>query len=82
MKRRKIVATIFFVVFLALGIVFAIHAGAAESVPVQPLPPKSLPVKPIPAAPIPVKPVPAKSIPVKPIPAKPIPLWDNDLFRA
>jgi hypothetical protein len=38
MKRRDIVAIVFLVVFLVLGTVFAVHAVAAEPVPVKPLP--------------------------------------------
>jgi hypothetical protein len=78
MKRRDTAAVVFLVVYLVLGIVFAVHAVPVGPVPAKPLPAmpaptKSLPVKPVPAKPLPVKPVPAQSIPVKPVPTQPLP---------
>ena len=50
-RRRNIVATVFLVVFLALGalgIIFSVHAVAAEPVPAQPVPAVPVPAKPVP----------------------------------
>ena len=44
MKRRDIVAIVFLAVFLALGIVFAVHAVAVEPVPAQPVPAEPMPI--------------------------------------
>jgi hypothetical protein len=93
MKRRKIVAAVFLVVFVALGalgIIFPVHAVAAEPavpVPAEPLPVKlvpanPLPVKPVPAKPLPVKRVPVEPLPLRPVPAKPVPYWDDGFVRA
>jgi hypothetical protein len=97
MKRRKIVAIVFLVVVLALGIVFVVHAVGAGPVPAEPVPlkpaaAKTLPVKPAPAKPpqlkgVPGQPAPAEPLPVKPtpaeplVPAKPVPQWDDGFVR-
>ena len=50
-RRRNIVAVVFLVVFLALGalgIIFSVHAVAAEPVPAQPVPAVPVPAKPVP----------------------------------
>ncbi len=54
MKRRKIVAIVFLVVVFALGIVFVVHAVAAELVPAQPIAAQPIPLRSVPAEPVPI----------------------------
>ena len=92
MKRKRIVAIIFLVVVLALGIVFVVHAVSAGPLPAAPVPVKPAAAKTLPAKPpqlkrVPGQPAPAEPLPVKPtpaeplVPAKPVPQWDDGFVR-
>jgi hypothetical protein len=63
MKRRTLVAIVFLVVILALGIVSVVLAVDAERVPTQ-----SLPFRPVHAKHMPAR----KPLPATPIPAEPV----------
>jgi hypothetical protein len=93
MKKRNIVATVFFVEVFAIGIAFAptgdfadctnrvVGTGTVHAVASMPESLKRVPVKPAPFVPAPAEPLPLKPVPAEPLPAMPVLQLDDGLVR-